>query len=124
MDADVYTEKLERELDDFRREQERIRRLIGRIGGVRQPQREKAINVIFALLVCTLFFVGVLRDVLHIEWPLPPMLSVEVGIMLVSLKIIWMIHQQTRVAHFQFWILNSIEFRLAEIAKHIESEKG
>jgi len=45
----------------------------------------------------------------------------------VSIKIIWMIHQQQKIDHFQFWILNSIEFRLNEIVRRtriIESQKA
>jgi hypothetical protein len=37
----------------------------------------------------------------------------------VSLKIIWMIYKQTKVEHFQFWILNSIEFRLNNVSKQL-----
>jgi hypothetical protein len=37
----------------------------------------------------------------------------------VSLKIIWMIHAQTKVDHFQFWILNSIEFRMNMVSRRI-----
>ena len=51
--------------------------------------------------------------------PLPPLFSIELGVLLVSVKIIWMIHKQGRVEHFQFWILNSIEFRLNEITKSV-----
>ena len=42
-----------------------------------------------------------------------------IGVLLVSVKIIWMIHKQTKVEHFQFWILNSIEFRLNAISKKL-----
>ncbi len=39
----------------------------------------------------------------------------------------WMIHKQARVEHFQFWILNSIEFRLNDVSKklsRIEEQMG
>jgi len=39
--------------------------------------------------------------------------------LLVSIKIIWMMHKSTKVEHFQFWILNSIEFRLNDVAKQV-----
>ena len=32
-----------------------------------------------------------------------------------------MINKQTKVEHFQFWILNSIEFRLNELAKQVKA---
>ena len=47
------------------------------------------------------------------------MFSLGLGVLLVSVKIVWMIHKQAKVEHFQFWILNSIEFRLNDIAKTI-----
>ena len=62
-----------------------------------------------------------LRHVVGIPIPLPPLFSIELGILLVSVKIIWMIHKQTKVEHFQFWILNTIEFRLNEISKKISA---
>ena len=34
-----------------------------------------------------------------------------------------MIHKQSKVEHFQFWILSSIEFRLTELAKDVRSLK-
>ena len=58
---------------------------------------------------------------------LPPHILLEVAVLLVSLKIIWMIHNQTKVDHFHFWILHSIEFqmnmlsrRMADLNKAIE----
>ncbi|MFC1504857.1 hypothetical protein ACFL6D_05520 [Spirochaetota bacterium] len=41
-----------------------------------------------------------------------------------SIKIIWMLHKQTKVEHFQFWILNSIEFRINDISKQIQDLKS
>ena len=61
------------------------------------------------------------RHCFHFQVPLPEMFSLEIAILLVSVKIIWMIHIQTKVEHFQFWILNSIEFRLNDIAKRIRT---
>lgn len=46
---------------------------------------------------------------------LPPLIALETGVLLVSLKIIWMIHRNMKITHFQFWILHSIDTRLNEI---------
>jgi hypothetical protein len=43
----------------------------------------------------------------------------ELVLLLVSLKIIWMIHRQTKVDHFQFWVLNSIEFQINMMSKRL-----
>jgi hypothetical protein len=111
---------LEGELEHFRAEKERIRDLIGQIGGKGSRHRDKIINMIFVVVIIFLFCFDMLRHLFHIHIPvLPPIVSLELAIFLVSVKIIWMIHKQTKVEHFQFWMLNSIEFRLNDIARRI-----
>ncbi|RKX45289.1 MAG: hypothetical protein DRP64_04950 [Verrucomicrobia bacterium] len=111
--------QLKAELDQFKKEKEKIRHLMGQIGGKNTEKRDKWINHTFIVLILLLFFGDVSRHLLHIEIPLPPLFSLEIGVLLVSLKIIWMMHKSTKVEHFQFWILNSIEFRLNDVAKQV-----
>ena len=113
-------ESLREELQSFRTEKEKIRSIIGQIGGANTKQQDRLLNLAFIVLLLALVSVDVSRYFLGegLDW-LPPIVSLEVGLLLISLKIIWMIHKQTKVEHFQFWILNSIEFRLNEIAKKI-----
>jgi hypothetical protein len=113
------TSALKEELEQFRREKEKIRALVGQIGGVESNKRDRVLNAVFLLAIAMLFLADVLRHVLQFDIPLPPLFSIELSVLLVSVKIIWMIHKQSRVEHFQFWILNSIEFRLNEITKSI-----
>jgi len=115
------TQALQEELEQFRKEKEQIKRLVGQIGGTKSNRRDEVFNVIFIALIVGMFIVDVLRHVAHIDVPLPPLFSLELGVLLVSVKIIWMIHKQTKVEHFQFWILNSIEFRLNELGKRLRS---
>ena len=75
-------------------EKERIKQIIGKIGGT-------------SLKVSTKF--------------LPAYISLEISVLLVSIKIVWMIHSQDRSNHFAFWILNTLEFRLSDIAKSIRT---
>ncbi|MFH1689636.1 MAG: hypothetical protein ABIE42_05295 [Candidatus Eisenbacteria bacterium] len=117
--ASMDTTALQEELEQFRNEKEKIRTLVGQIGGVASNKRDRVLNVMFLSAIALLFVVDVLRHALGVEMPLPPIFSIELGVLLVSVKIIWMIHKQGRVEHFQFWILNSIEFRLNEITKAI-----
>jgi hypothetical protein len=117
--APTDTAALQEELEQFRKEKEKIRALVGQIGGVASNRRDRALNVLFLIAIALLFAVDVLRHALGFEMPLPPIFSIELGVLLVSVKIIWMIHKQARVEHFQFWILNSIEFRLNEITKAV-----
>jgi hypothetical protein len=113
------TDALQEELQQFRAEKEKIRALVGQIGGVGSNRRDRAINLLFLIAIALLFFADVFRHALSMELPLPPLFSLELGVLLVSVKIIWMIHKQAKVEHFQFWILNSIEFRLNEITKSV-----
>ena len=113
------TAALQEELEQFRKEKENIRAVVGQIGGVNSNRRDRVVNVVFLSAIAFLFVADVFRHTLNMEMPLPPLFSIELGVLLVSVKIIWMIHKQARVEHFQFWILNSIEFRLNEIIKSV-----
>ena len=113
-------EALRVELEDYHKEKEQICQINGAIGGAGNDKREKILNFIFVFLLCTIFASDLLRHFGKIEIPyVTSMLSLEIGVLLVSVKIIWMIHKQTKVEHFQFWILNSIEFRLNAISKKL-----
>jgi hypothetical protein len=115
------TEALEAELEHFRQEKAKVRHLVGQIGGKANARRDRIINVLFVTAIVLLFSLDLMRHIFGLSIPLAPLLSIELGLLLVSLKIIWMIHRSLKVEHFQFWILNSIEFRLNDISRRIES---
>jgi hypothetical protein len=115
MDQDALIE----ELEQFRKEKERIRRLVGQIGGKHSQRKDHIVNVVFIIAMVALFVLDLLRHLFHIDVPLPQMFSIELAVLLVSIKIIWMIHRGTKVEHFQFWVLNSIEFRLNDVTKKL-----
>ncbi|MHC4707306.1 MAG: hypothetical protein ACYS8I_09495, partial [Planctomycetota bacterium] len=50
-------------------------------------------------------------------------LMIELATITLSLKIIYLIHCQMRVNHFEFWILSSLEWRLTELMRHIKELK-
>ena len=112
--------ELTEDLKQFQAEKEKIRRIVGQIGGAGSPKREKAVTIVFAVLLILLFVVDISRHLIGISVPLPPLFSLELGILLVSIKIIWMIHNQTRVEHFQFWILTSLEFRIDQVSNRLD----
>lgn len=114
-------EELTRELQQFQKEKEKIRRIVGQIGGKGSGKGERIITILFIALLALLFIGDFSRHLLGIAVPLPPLFSIEVGVLLVSIKIIWMIHKQSRVEHFQFWILNSIEFRIDQISHRLRT---
>jgi len=112
---------LKEELNQFKSEKEKIRQLVGQIGGKQSELQDKFINITFLLVLVSLFSADILRHFFHIDLPFPTLFSLELGILLVSIKIIWMLHRQTKVEHFQFWILQSIEFRLNDLSKKIKN---
>ncbi|MDX9800653.1 MAG: hypothetical protein RBT69_04870 [Spirochaetia bacterium] len=112
-------ENLKEELDSFKKEKEKIRKIMESVGGSQQKSGDRFLNGFFIITIILLFTADISRHLLHLDIPLPSLFSIELGVLLVSMKIIWMIHKQTKVEHFQFWILNSIEFRVNEISKRL-----
>ena len=116
------------ELEQFRTEKERVKMLMGQIGGISKKKYDKSLNYIFIVLIILLFAFDMARHIFHWELPLPDLFSLEIGILFVSLKIVWMMLKQSKLEHFQFWILNSIEYKLNQIStrmnKILKQNKG
>ena len=116
---DEYSEDKEREkelleeIESFKKEKERIKRLIGSIGGKNFVKKDKLLNFILLGVVLLLFVLEITRN-----W-LPAYISLEVAVLLVSIKIVWLINNISKMDHFQFWILNSIEFRLNSLSNKL-----
>ncbi|BDU49610.1 hypothetical protein [Haliovirga abyssi] len=102
------------ELEDFKRDKERIRKIIGNIGGKAYSKLDMTINIVFLGIILVIFL---LEMTIHL---LPAFTSLEIGVLLVSIKIAFMIHSQQRFNHFQFWILSSMEFKINEIDKKVK----
>jgi len=111
--------KLKAELDQFKKEKEKIRQLMGQIGGKGAEKKDRWMNRFFIIAVSLVALNDFLYHIFHIKTPIPSLFSLEIAVLLVSVKIIWMMHKSTKVEHFQFWILNSIEFRLNDVAKKL-----
>jgi len=113
-------EALRKELEHYKAEKEKIHTVVGQIGGATEHRRNVMINIFFLAVVILAFFFDLLRHLLKWNLPyLPPTLILEIAVLLVSLKIIWMMHNQAKVYHFQFWILNSIEFQLNMLSRRL-----
>ena len=120
---DQINEQLENEIDDlkkelehFQQEKERVRAIIGQIGGV--PKfRTKLVNAIFILVIVASVVISV------ISGEKLRLLMIELATVTLSLKIIYLIHCQMRINHFKFWILSSIEWRLTEMRREIKQLK-
>ena len=113
-------ESLQEELESYKKEKEKIRKIVGAIGGRVQSKYDVWINIILVFSMIILFGVAIMHHVFHVNVFLPATFYIELGMLLLSLKIIWMVHNQMKVNHFQFWILNSIEFRLNAVAKKLK----
>lgn len=108
-------ENLRAEIDEFNREKESIKAMIGQVGGKAYSKRDNIINLVFLSVIITLFTLEITTHFL------PEFISLEISVLLVSIKIVWMIHSQHRYNHFVFWILNTLEFRMNDIAKKVRA---
>ncbi len=108
------TEQELKELEEFKKERERLRRIIGGIGGVQQSKKDSIVNIVFLAIMVLLLIQGLTVGMFD------TLLSLEIGMFLVSFKIIYMIHQNAKVNHFEFWVLNSIDFRLNTMERELK----
>ncbi|UCG56067.1 MAG: hypothetical protein JSU70_14485 [Phycisphaerales bacterium] len=117
---DENDRKLENEINDlkqalesFEKEKERVRTIIGGIGGV--PRfRTKLVNAIFIVIIIVSVVVSIIGGD---KWRL---LMIELTTVALSVKIIYLIHCMMRVNHFKFWILSAIEWRINEMMTHMK----
>jgi len=109
-------EDLRKELESFQKEKERVRVIVGKIGGVPKTQAN-VINILFIAIVALSVIISV---VVSDHWRL---IMIEVATVTLSIKIIYLIHSQMRAAHFEFWILSSLEWRINEIMKQLRELK-
>ena len=113
-DLEREREEILKEIAEYQREKERIRTVLGKVGGTAYPRRDAIVNVAFLGAVVLMFVLGL---TIHV---VPAYLSLEVGVLLVSIKIVWMMYSQHKFNHFQFWILHSLEYRMNDIAARLE----
>ena len=114
-DENMREKELLEEIESFKKEKEKIKKLIGSIGGKNFIKKDRLLNYILLIVVVGIFILEITTKFM------PPYISLEVAVLLVSIKIVWLINNISKMDHFQFWILNSIEFRLNMLAKKIDS---
>lgn len=112
-DEHMTAEEFEEELREFNNERERIKEMLGRIGGTTDIKKHKILNWSILGITVLLFIIEMTTHVL------PPLISLEVGLLLISLKIIMLIQSMLKQNHFEFWILNTIEYRINELNKRV-----
>lgn len=107
-------ESINDEIAEFHKERARIRQLMGQIGGVQYSKADTVINIFFIVMVLGFFGMELLFH------PIPTTVSIEIGVFLISIKMLWMIHANQKFNHFVFWVLNTVEYRLNANAKALE----
>jgi hypothetical protein len=110
-------QNMQEEIREFNAERERIKHALGSIGGTFFSKADMVINIGILAVIVTFF---VLEVAFHL---IPAFLSLEIGIFLVSVKIVLMIHAQQKTSHFQFWMLNTIEFRINKMEREVAEMK-
>ena len=113
-DLEGIKDEIIKEINEYNKEKNQIKTMLGKVGGTSYSKLDTIINIIFLLLI-SFFFITELTT----HW-LPSFISLELGVLLISVKIVWMIHSQQKFNHFQFWILNSIEYRMNQITSKIK----
>jgi uncharacterized membrane protein len=100
------------ELEEFIREKESIRQIVGQIGGKPSTMGKVMTVLMIVFIVATLVAAPFLPKSLELP-------AVEVGIVLLSLKIFFFLQNEAKVTHFQFWMLSSLEWRMNDMAKRL-----
>ncbi len=108
---------LEKELERFQKEKERVRAIVGSIGGVPRFHSKIANYLIAAVIIACLVLS------LWAETAVVQLAMVEVAIAVLSFKLIYVIYQQSRVNHFQLWVLTALEWRMDELFRLLREEQ-
>jgi hypothetical protein len=107
-------EDLKKELSHFQSEKERVRMIIGQIGGI--PKfHSRLFNWILIIATAICMIISLAIDNLSVR-----LLMIELASAAVSVKIIYLMHCQMRVNHFKVWVLSSIEWRINELTKLVK----
>ncbi len=111
--VDEEIEDLRKEMELFHHEKERVRAIVGKIGGM--PNfNTKILNIAFTVFILACLVVSFVGTQ-HLQF-----LSMELAIAALSLKLLYLVHHHGKISHFQLWILSSLEWRLDEILREIK----
>ncbi len=108
----ITDEELKKELEDFYEKKQKLRKLVEK-----QAKKEMLFNVTFLVIVLGFFILGAILK--HID----ATLSLEIAILLVSVKMVWMIYEQQKANHFFFWILSTLEHEVNQLHVTIHTLK-
>jgi len=114
LEDDFDDAELAQEIKQFKKERDKIKRVLKAINENKRTPLEKYIDVIFIALLVLLFAA---RFVTH--W-IGDFVSLEIGTLLVSIKIIFLMRRQDNYNHFMFMILHTIDYRQNMILKRMD----
>ena len=117
---DRSMDELVAELESYRRQRKALDTLVKEIGGKGSAKRTTILNVVFIAALTILFTLDVLRHFMEFTY-IPENLSLQIGVVMISLKVIWLAHKRNQVEHFQFWIMNSLELRINQILDEVKA---
>jgi len=108
--------QMEQELNEFKKEKEKVRAIIGRIGGL-PGTGQKIVNLLFIIVVFgTLIASLIVSDVLRYA-------MIDIAVALISLKIIYLIQNLEKVNHYELWTIASMEWQINAIRKDTQAIK-
>lgn len=116
-DIEHELNELKEEVRIFKAEKERVKAILGSIGGV-PTFNDKVLNVAFSLSIVVLFVISWTTHETLIKLEM-----IELTVIALTLKIIFIIHKQSKVDHFKLWILSAMEWRMNEILKETKNSK-
>lgn len=106
-------QELKAQLEEYRQEKERVRKIVGQIGGTKSRAFHKIINQVLLLVVFMVIIIGIIFKNIFYEHIL------LVCIFLILIKLVWLVNEQNKIKHFQFWILSSLENKLNVLDKQV-----
>ena len=110
----INTDDLTRDdMEQFIQEKEQIRQIVGQIGGKPTMISRFFTVAMIVFIVATLIAAPFLPQ----RFELP---AVEIGLVLLSLKIFFFLQNEAKVTHFQFWMLTSLEWRMNNMARRLD----
>ena len=106
-------EELKQQLEEYKAEKERVRKLVGQIGGKKGSKLHTLFNQIFILLIILVFILsGIFQKISY-------SIGMELILVFFCAKIMWMIYEQHKIDHFQFWMLTTLELKSNEMDKKL-----
>lgn len=115
---DQNYQELKEQLEQYKEEKERVRKIVGQIGSKKGLKYQKITNQVFLIIVLAVFILSAIFKSISYS------LGIQLSILLACIKIIWLISDQQKMNHFQFWILSTLELKINELEKHTKEKEN